>query len=548
MAQIFLVALALQGFALAAPLLNQIIVDDILSSGDSQQLLVVCVGFGLLMLIQSVIAAFRTWMITILGQTLSLQWAGNVFSHLLRLPITYFERRHLGDITSRFSSIHAIQDTLTTATIEALLDGIMAILALVMMFLYSKTLGTVVLGAVIIYLGLRIVSYRTGKDISTDRIVIAAKEQTYFLETLRAIQPLKLFNRQDERRSRWQNIMVDLQNIEVSISKLNILTASAQSIIFGLENILVLYLGAQTIMEPGQSSRSEVFTVGMLMAFISYKSQFTGRISSLINFAISFRLLSIHRDRLADIVLSAPEKTTTRRDDIFELPPSIEFRNVSFRHSPHDAWVLRGVNLKITANESVAITGASGSGKTTLAKLIVGIYEPTDGEILYGGIPLKLLGIANLRRCVATVMQNDCLMSGTIGENITCFDQNFDPEKVERAAISASIHREIQQLPMGYRTLIGDLGTGLSGGQQQRLLLARAIYRNPRLMVLDEATSHLDGNNEAHIIRQLKALECTRIVIAHRKETIAGTDREIRLSGGRAIEVAKPSIAVGAPA
>lgn len=539
---IFAVALVLELFAIAAPLFNQMVVDDAITAHDAELLTVLVLGFGLLLLAQTALGLARSWMVMVLGQTLSLQWVGNVFAHLVRLPVHWFERRHLGDITSRFGAVGAIQRTVTTALIEAVLDGIMVIAALVMMLLYAPSLTAVVLVAVVAYGLLRWASYRPLRDAAAERLVVAARENTHFLESLRAIQPLKLFGREEERRGRWQNLIVDVQNRDVRTAKLNIGFATANTFIFGVENLLVFWLGAKLVMDS-QSGSADPFSIGMLFAFVAYKSQFTGRVSALINYAVEIKMLGLHAERLADIALAVPETDTAQgtlpEHDLAHLSPSLELRHVSFRYGEGEPWVLRHASLTMPAGQSLAIVGPSGAGKTTMLKIALGILAPCEGEVLYGGVPVRQLGLANVRRRIGTVMQEDVLLTGSLADNISFFDAPPDLSRVEACARLAQVHDEIVRMPMGYHTLVGDLGSGLSGGQKQRILLARALYKQPSVLALDEATSRLDLASERAVTQVLAQLRLTRLVIAHRPETIAGSQRVVQLKDGQLSEVVR---------
>ena len=538
--QILLVALALELFAIVAPLCNQLIIDDVLTSGDRDLLKVLLIGFGLLLVTQTALGLARSWMLVLLTQTLSLQWRGNTFAHLLRLPVGFFERRHLGDITSRFGAVDAIQKTLTTAAIEALLDGLMGVAALVMMLVYAWPLALVVIAAVLLYGLLRWAAYRPLRDAAAERLVVAARESTHFLETLRAMTPLKLFGREQERRAQWQNLIVEVQNRDVRTAKLSMAMSTANTFLFGVENLLVLFLGAGLILD-GQQTGTVTMTVGMLFAFLSYKGQFTGRVSALINYAVELRMLGLHAERLADIALEPPEPDEVPDHDLAHLEASLELRDVSFRYGEREPWILRHVNLTVPAGQSIAITGPSGSGKTTLLKVLLGLLAPEEGEVRYGGMPMRQLGLRNVRRQIGTVMQEDVLLTGSLADNIACFDTQPDPERVQAAAMLAQIHEDICRMPMGYQTLVGDLGSGLSGGQKQRVLLARAIYRRPRILALDEATSHLDVTRERAVTANLARLPLTRLMIAHRPDTIAGAERVIVLEGGAVDERPRPA-------
>jgi len=545
--QILLVALVLELFAIVAPLFNQLIVDDVLTSGDRDLLKLLVAGFGLLLVTQTALGLARSWMLILLTQTLSLQWRGNAFAHLLRLPVAFFEKRHLGDITSRFGAVDAIQKTLTTAAIEAVLDGLMGIAALVMMLIYAWPLALVVITAVGLYGLLRWASYGPLRNASSERLVVAARESTHFLETLRAMMPLKLFGRDQERRAQWQNLIVEVQNRDVRTAKLSMAMSTANAFIFGVENLLVLYLGATLILDVQQGASTgapaaSAMTVGMLFAFLSYKTQFTGRVSALIDYAVELRMLGLHAERLADIALEPPEPDQAPASDLAHLDASLELRDVSFRHGDREPWILRHANLVVPAGQSVAITGPSGAGKTTLMKLLLGLLEPVEGEVRFGGMPMRQLGLKNVRAQIGTVMQEDALLTGSLADNIAFFDSRPDLARVQACAALALVHEDICRMPMGYQTLVGDLGSGLSGGQKQRLLLARALYRGPRILALDEATSHLDVERERAVAANLAQLPVTRLLIAHRPDTIAGAERVLVLEGGRLDE--RPRIAV----
>lgn len=543
LAQIFAVAVVLELFAILAPLFNQMVVDDVLTSGDRDLLAVLVLGFALLLVVQTAIGLARGWMVMILGQTLSLQWTGNVFAHLVRLPVDFFEKRHLGDITSCFGSVGAIQLTLTTAAISSVLDGLMAVAALAMMLVYAPTLCAIVIAAVAAYGLLRWAAYQPFRDAAAETLVISAKENSHFLETLRAITPLKLFGREEERRARWQNLVVDVQNRHVRTAKMSLVFSTANTFIFGVENLLVLWLGAKMIMTTqlggaaSGSSGGAVMTVGMLFAFISYKGQFTGRVSALINYAVELKMLSLHAERLANIALEPPERDEVPVNDLLHLAPSIELRKVSFRYGEGEPWVLKDANFCVQAGESIAVTGPSGAGKTTLLKIALGLLKPQEGEVFFGGMPVKQLGLSNYRRQIGTVMQEDALLSGSLADNISFFDVQPDQARIEACATQAQLHADICRMPMGYQTLVGDLGSGLSGGQKQRLLLARALYKQPRVLALDEATSHLDLNNERAVTAALSHLQLTRLIIAHRPETIAGAQRVVVVLDGQVTEL-----------
>lgn len=529
MGNIFVLALALELVALLSPQVTQWVIDGALVSSDHNLLLLAVLGGCLLMVIDFVLRMAQGWMALRLGQQLAIQWSGNLFSHMLRLPWSFFEKRQLGDITARFQSLAAIRKIMTNGAITGLLDGLVAIATLTMMLFYSGTLSFIVLIALALYGVVRLVFYHPLRNASEERIVLGARENTYFLETIRAVLPIKLFNGIPLRLAKWQNLIADVQNRDVTTQKLLLVFACLNILIFGLEGMLLLYFGGSAVLQGALS-------MGMLLAFIAYKTQFSGRASKLIDLGIEIRMLSLHAERLADIALEPPESDGQMETDIDRIVPSIEFKHVSYRYASGEPTVIRNLSLTINAGDSVAIVGRSGCGKTTLLKLILGLLTPTDGEVLIGGISMRHLGSRACRSLVGVVMQEDQLLAGSLAENIACFEPDFCLDRVTEVARLADIHKTISDMPMGYQTLVSEMGSGLSGGQKQRIFLARALYRNPKILVLDEATSHLDLHSEQHVVRALCEIPMTRIIIAHRRETIAFAKRLICLDNGIIVE------------
>jgi len=528
LAKILVLALVLQVFLILGPFFMQWVVDQAIVAQDRDLIAVLGGGFLLLAVIQAGVTALRGWVLMVLGTTLNLQLVSNLFRHLIRLPMSWFERRHLGDVVSRFESLNAIQRTLTASFLEALVDGVMVLLTLVMMLLYSVKLALIGGAAAALYALLRFALYRPFRQASEEQIVRMAKQQSHFLETVRGMQSIKLFSREVPRTSTWQNLAVDQFNAGIRAQRLGILYQGLNGLLFGIENVVTIWLGALLVLDGSG------FSVGMLLAFVSYKTQFVQRIANLVEKALELRMLGLHTERVGDVALSAPEPHDAG-SALERLPAdgAIEVKGLSFRYADNEPPVLDGIDLRIETGESVAIVGPSGCGKTTLVKLLLGLLQPSAGSIELGGVGLSNLGLARYRSVVASVMQDDQLFAGSIAENICFFDPQPDHARIEQCARLASVHDDIQAMPMAYNTLVGDMGTVLSGGQRQRVLLARALYRDPKILVLDEATSHLDVARERQVNAAIRALKLTRIIVAHRPETIASADRAIVLGGGR---------------
>lgn len=531
--QIILLALALQVFSVIGPFYMQWVVDEALVSRDRDLVAVLGVGFLLLALIQVVITGLRAWVLMVVGTTLNLHMVSNLFRHLIRLPMNWFDKRHLGDITSRFDSMESIQRTLTTSFLEALIDGVMVVITLGLMLFYSVQLASVAIVAAMLYTGLRIALFQPMRLATEEHIVRYAKQQSHFLETVRGMQCIKLFGREESRTLTWQNLTVAQFNASVRTQRLRIVYQALNGALFGVENVITIWLGALLVLD---TSSGAGFSIGMLFAFVAYKTQFIQRIAALVEKSLELRMLGLHTDRVGDIVLSKTESHDTHSLRPRGTPTaSIEIKNVSFRYADNEPYILQNINLQIAEGESVAIVGPSGCGKTTLTKLMLGLLQPTDGTIEIGGMPLAQFGMTNFRAITSSVMQDDQLFAGSIAENICFFDPQPDHERIAESAQLASVSADINAMPMQFNTLVGDMGTVLSGGQKQRILLARALYRKPKFLFLDEATSHLDIARERNVNAAIKALKLTRIIVAHRQETIASADRVIVMSGGRVV-------------
>jgi len=520
-------ALALEIFAMVSPLFLTWVVDQALVTSDRDLLITLVLGFGLLMLLQTTISSIRSWVLMGMNASLKVQSRANLFTHLVDLPTSFFESRHLGDVMSRFGSQETILQAITSELVEAVLDGLMAGITMIIMFLFAPDLAIVVIVGAALYGVLRWASYRPLRLASQETIVWGARRDSHFLETLRGIRAIKLFNGQDERRARWLNLLVETVNRQLAADRLKLVFKIVNRLLMGILSFLIVWLGAQHVLDGA-------FSVGLLIAFIAYKDQFLGRVTELVNKAVDLTMLRIHSERLADIALTEPE----RRDlsplpsDAEFLPASVEVRNLSFRYSENEPWVLQNVNFRAEKGESIAIVGPSGGGKTTLLKLLAGLQQPVSGEILIDGQPIARIGLENYRAMLGVVMQDDQLFAGSIADNICFFAERPDQARIEACAKLAAVHDDIVSMPMGYNTLIGDMGAAISGGQKQRVLLARALYRRPGILFLDEATSHLDVDREKAVNDALRKLHVTRIVIAHRPETIRAADRVISLEAG----------------
>lgn len=515
-------SLAIEVFILINPLFIQYVTDGVTSSNSINNLYVIVAGFLILTFCHTFIEYMRSQFVVYLTNRMAEYFSSGVMHHLLKIPYSYFERRHKGDILSRFHSINEIQSKITTDSINTLLDGFVMILALVIMLVYSVKLTLMVVFGLCIYTGIRIVAYRHHKKQTELSICEHAQVNSKFLEIIQSIMSIKLYSKEKSMFQSWQNHFIKAMNADIKISRVNILYNIANISIFNVEHIMVIALGALLVMH-------NQFSVGMLMAFLAYRQSLVNKSSSFIQKIFDYKLISVQLARVADILLQPIEAENNAKCISKEIQGDIKVNDLSYRYAENQNWVLKDVSFHISKGEKVAITGPSGVGKTTLLKIMLDLISPSEGEVLVDDIPLSTIGLKKYRDSCASVMQDDTLISGSILDNITFMDINIDIDRVFEVAKIAQIHDNIQKMPMGYETLIGDLGSTLSGGQKQRVLIARALYKRPKILFLDEATSHLDVETEIKINKFLKEMNITQVIIAHREESIKMADRIINI-------------------
>lgn len=528
--QVIALSFVMQIFALALPFYSQLVVDEAVTKGDSDFLHVLFLGFSLLLIVEILVSSLRSYINLYINNMLSIQMEANLFRHLLKLPIAWFEKRHIGDVVSRFESLEPVKKIITGGFIAAIIDGAMALTTLTMMMLYSIKLTVVMIVGVGIYFLGRFFVFPYVRQKKAEIINSKAKLDSVFLETVRAARAVKLFCKERDRQARWQNAFVEVVNKDVQLERLEIKASAGERFLLNGLRLLIIYIAALMVIS-GQ------FTVGMLFAFLAYQAHFTNASQGLIKNIIEWKMVGLHLERLSDIAYADKEFTPTISDvNGKDLQGAIELKNISFRYADHEPYIFENVNLVIEPNECIVITGESGCGKTTLLKVMLGLLPPSGGEILIDGQPLNKFGTAAFRRQVGIVMQDDQLLSGSLVENISFFDPKINFDLVKAASVAACIHDDIMAMPMQYQSLVGDMGSSLSGGQKQRILLARALYHRPRVLFLDEGTANLDARTEAEVNKFFTHYKATRVLVAHRPgmvriadKVVLMQDREIRI-------------------
>lgn len=522
--KVFCLSLLVEFFSLLMPIGNQLIMDHVIPAQDVGLLTAICIAMLLMILTQTIISLLRSWLVLVTGMQIQLQWRYGAFRHLLGLPLIWFEKRKLGDIQSRFGSLDTIRQTFTTNIVQLILDGIMITGATVMMLIYSPLLFFLVLTFSLIYVAMRASTFKYYRQIAEEQIVKGARQHSYFMESLYGIATVKSMNMHNQRAGWWFNLNVTELNAGIKNAKFGFIYSAAYALISSVDNILILWVGTHYVIDGDLS-------LGMLLAFSSYRSEFSARSGSIINMLLEIKMIGLHRDRISDILLTETEDNSGTHDKInTSSPMTLACENITFSYDDFTPPILDKLSLSIAAGSSVAITGGSGCGKTTLLKILCGLITPTSGEVKLNGVELSKFGIANYREHIACVLQDDKLLSGTIEENICAFSGEADKDWIVACAQSANIHDEIMRMPMGYATFLSELGGSISGGQKQRLMIARALYRKPKIIFMDESTSHLDAENEKHINEAISSLNITRVIVAHRQSTIQSASRIVKMS------------------
>ncbi|EGZ8540925.1 TPA: peptidase domain-containing ABC transporter [Escherichia coli] len=523
LAKIFCLSVVIEAINLLMPVGTQLVMDHAIPAGDRGLLTLISAALMFFILLKAATSTLRAWSSLVMSTLINVQWQSGLFDHLLRLPLAFFERRKLGDIQSRFDSLDTLRATFTTSVIGFIMDSIMVVGVCVMMLLYGGYLTWIVLCFTTIYIFIRLVTYGNYRQISEECLVREARAASYFMETLYGIATVKIQGMVGIRGAHWLNMKIDAINSGIKLTRMDLLFGGINTFVTACDQIVILWLGAGLVID-------NQMTIGMFVAFSSFRGQFSERVASLTSFLLQLRIMSLHNERIADIALHEKEEKKPEIEIVADMEPiSLETNGLSYRYDSQSAPIFSALSLSVAPGESVAITGASGAGKTTLMKVLCGLFEPDSGRVLINGIDIRQIGINNYHRMIACVMQDDRLFSGSIRENICGFAEEMDEEWMVECARASHIHDVIMNMPMGYETLIGELGEGLSGGQKQRIFIARALYRKPGILFMDEATSALDSESEHFVNVAIKNMNITRVIIAHRETTLRTVDRVISI-------------------
>lgn len=527
LAHSFILSVILQIYVIVAPLYIKVAVDGAAVRGDIDLLNALAIGFAALAIFNTSAELMRNITLQRISSQLNWEMSLRLFHHMLRLPLLWFQRRKLADTLARFDSLTPIRNIIANGLVGVVIDGALALTTLGFMLYLSPSLTLLSCVGLAVYAALRSVAIPLSMRQSAETITASVAEQGKRIETLRAIQTIKAMAAEVERETDWSSRFARLIRATQTNTLWNQGFASVQRLVDALVLVATIYVGVKAMI-AGQMS------AGVLFAFIAYRTQLVSRAQNLFEQGVNWKLLDLHTNRIADIALQKAEVGADKPAlDQTLVDGAVEAETITFAYVATDPPVFRNLSFKIAAGEFVAITGPSGVGKSTLLKCLCGLYELSAGQVKIDGVSLDNHGRRAVRRSVGIVLQDDELLSGSIADNVAFFDAAIDMDRVWTCLSAADIADEIRQMPMRAESLIGDMGISLSGGQKQRILLARALYRAPRILFLDEATSHLDPQKERSINSTLRAMKITRIVVAHRAETIEMADRVINLGALR---------------
>jgi ATP-binding cassette subfamily B protein len=521
--------LILQIFGLALPTITAVLVDRIIPFKLNNVMTLLALGMVMLVCSQIVVSLLRDWILVYLRARIDIHMMLNFFEHLLSLPYNFFLQRSAGDLLTRMGSNSVIRDVLSNQLVSTLLDcsTIFIYFCILLSLSLPYTLLTLTIG--ILEAAIVFVTYRPVREVAKRELAAQGKAQGYLAEALSGIATLKAAGAEPRAFERWSNLFFEQLNVSLRRSYLTTIAGTALSALRAFSSLALLWIGVQQVLQGSLS-------IGTMLALNSLAGAFLAPLSSLVSSAQQLQLVQANLTRLADIMTTAPEQN--RQETV--MPPRltghIRLENVSFQYAPGSPHVLHHIALSIRAGQKVAIVGRTGSGKSTLGRLLLGLYLPTEGTILYDEISLQRMQLQDVRRQFGVVLQDSAIFSGTMLQNITLNNPSMSREQAMRAAWMAAIHEDILRMPMRYDTQVSEGGAALSGGQRQRIAIARAVANNPSILLLDEATSHLDVLTEQRVARNLESISCTQIIIAHRLSTIRAADVILVMDNGTIIE------------
>ncbi len=532
LADVLVASFFLQLFALITPLFFQVVIDKVLVHRGLTTLDILGIGLLVVSIFEVVLGGLRTYVFAHTTNRIDVALGAELFKHLLRLPVAYFEARRVGDTVARVRELETIRDFITGSSITVVVDAVFTVLFFALLYYYSPLLTLVVAGTLPFYALLAFTVTPALRARLHEKFNRGADNQAYLVESVSGIQTLKAAAVEPATQRRWEERLAAY--VQAGFKAINLSNIANQSAAF-INKVMVLgilWLGAHMVMAGALS-------VGQLVAFNMLAARISGPILRLVQLWQDFQQAGVSVQRLGDILNAVPEPAhSPSRGSLPTLQGRVAFEHVTFRYRPDAPEVLADLSFAVNAGEIIGIVGPSGSGKSTLTKLVQRLYVPEGGRVLVDGVDLAMVDTAWLRRNIGVVLQENVLFNRSVRENIALTDAALPMERVVHAAKLAGAQEFILELPQSYDTLVGEHGSNLSGGQRQRIAIARALITDPRILIFDEATSALDYESEAVIQRNMRYI-CkgrTVFVIAHRLSAVRFADRLVVIEKGRIVE------------
>jgi subfamily B ATP-binding cassette protein HlyB/CyaB len=530
--EVLLASFFIQLFALLTPLFFQVVIDKVLVHKALTTLTVLGIGMLALVLFEAILTGLRMYVFVHTSSRIDVGLGAQLFKHLLRLPLAYFEARRVGDTVARVRELETIRQFLTSSTVTVVIDLFFTIVFLVVMYFYSPLLTFVVLATIPLYIVLSVVVTPIIRARLNEKFNRGADNQAFLVESISGVETLKAMAVEPAMQRRWEEQLAGYVRAGFRATNLGNIAGQIAAFVNKGTTVAILWVGANLVM--GGS-----LTIGQLIAFNMLAGRVSGPLLRVVQLWQEFQQAGISVNRLGDLLNAPPEPSyNPNRTTLPALAGNIVFDKVTFRYRVDGAEVLRKLSLEIPAGKVIGIVGRSGSGKSTIAKLVQRLYVPEAGRVLIDGVDLAQVDPAWLRRQIGVVLQENFLFNRSVRDNIALPDPGLPMEQVVAAAKLAGAHEFILELPHGYDTLVGEHGCTLSGGQRQRIAIARALVTNPRILIFDEATSALDYESESIIQRNLAQI-CrgrTVILIAHRLSTIRTANWIFVIEKGEIIE------------
>ncbi len=521
--QIAGMSLLVQLLALVSPLYLQLVIDQGIGKGDMQLVFGLALIFVLLVGIRILIAYARALLTMGCTNKLGFQLVSDTFHYLLRLPLSFFEKRELGDITSRFGALENIKQIVTQEMVTGVIDGLFSLVTLALLFLYSPAMAGLVLIAVLFFVGVRLLTLATERDRRQEVVVLGAGQQSRFMENVRSIRTIKINNIESDRMADWEQRYANYVNAGFHLGRFQQQVATWQSLIVGLENIAVIYMGSMLVFQ-------NQLTLGQFMSFILLKQHFISSVSALMPKFSEIRLMQLELDRVADI------RQQRVADDVSahalwqpSLRSPLVITDLCFRYTAAQAPLIADLSLTVAPGSLCVVTGPSGCGKTTLLKILLGLESASGGKIRLGEQEFLAGEQQALRGAYSAVLHDEGLLSGDLAYNVNLGIEPNDSERLQSACEQAGLDAIVAALPMGFATRIGELGNRLSAGQVKRVLLARAFYRQPELLLLDETLTHLASDDVQRVLTVIREAGITAIITSHDRAVIERADQVVTL-------------------